>query len=561
MQDTVTPDAPSYGIAVNGVEMTTAELVTRRLLSHQFDTVFCLPGVQNDFLFDAFHTHRSTLRVIHTRHEQGAAYMALGAAMATGSPSIFNVVPGPGILNATAALSTAYAVNAPVLALTGQIPSSAIGKGFGVLHEIPDQLGVLRSLTKWAARIDQPQDAEARVDEAVWRLRSGRPRPVALECPIDVWPKRGRPAQSRFVGEVTEPALDDAQIAAAVRLLVGAKFPLIIVGSGAQDAAAEVTALAERLWAPVVAHRMGHGIVDARHPLCANVITGKTHWSQADVVVAIGTRLQFQQQQWGTDPRLSIIRIDIDPEEISRIKSPTVGIVGSARTVLRRVLESLPGGSDAQVQRGERIQSVRDKAAAEIAYLQPQISFLNAIRAELPESGIFVDELTQLGYVSRLAFPVYQPRTFLSPGYQGTLGWGLPVALGAKAARPDRAVVLVSGDGGFLFNVQELACAVQHRLAVAIVLVNDGAFGNVQRTQIEDFDGRVIASELVNPDFVGLARSFGAEGTRAQSPAALRTALQRAFAASVPTVIEVPAGHMPSPWPHLRFTRARPVQA
>jgi len=542
------------------IQPTTADLLTKQLLEKDIRTIFALPGVQNDHLFDAFYRAESPLKIIHTRHEQGAAYMALGASMATGEASAFVVAPGPGVLNTTAALCTADACNAPVICITGQIPSSLIGKGYGILHELPDQLGTMQSITRWASRIDRPDEAEISVDEAFDNATQGRPGPVALECAMDIWSKRldedDVSGQKDCTG-IEQPMAAEQLANAAAGLLRAAKRPLIIVGGGAQHASKEVIELAELLSAPVVAHRMGHGIIDTRHPLAANIVSGADHWANADVVIGIGTRLQLQQMGWGIDDDLKVIRIEIDPEEMNRFRAPDIGLLGDAQLETARILKLLGSDKKTSPDRAEEIANVREKAEQQVSFLEPQISFLNAIREVLPETGIFVDELTQLGYVSRLTFPVYHPRTYLSPGYQGTLGWGLPVAMGAKVACPEKPVVAVSGDGGFMFNVQELATAVQHKISVAVVLVDDGAFGNVRRTQEEDFSGRVIASELQNPDFVALAKEFGARGTKATTPDELKQALTEAFKHELPTVIVVPAQSMPSPWEFLRPKKRR----
>jgi acetolactate synthase-1/2/3 large subunit len=537
--------------------MTTAQATVASLRLHGVDTVYCVPGVQNDHLMDAFQSVRGDIRVIHTRHEQGAAYMALGAAMASGSPAVYCVVPGPGILNTTGALCTAYACNAPVLALTGQIPSASIGRNLGILHEIPDQLGILRSLTKWSERIRTPSEGATRVTEAFAQMTCGRPRPVALECPLDVWAQIGPVELGGAPGSRPSPEIDPELIARSVAILAGASRPVIVVGSGAQHASAQVRKIAERLQAPVIAHRMGRGVLDSRHPLSATAPMGNRLWQDADVVLAVGTRLQMQQMVWGMDSTLKIIRIDADPEELNRIHIPEAGFVGDAAAVLDLLLEQLPGSNIVNTARAHQIESLRAEIAASFRRLTPQVEFLDAIRAALPENGIFVDELTQVGYVSRFAFPVYRPRTYLSPGYQGTLGWGLPAGIGARVARPESPVVVVSGDGGFLFNVQELATAVQHGIAVIVVVFNDGAYGNVRRTQVEEFGNRTIASDLRNPDFVRLAESFGASGLRVNTPEELFGALRGAIAAAVPTVIEVPVGVMPDPWPLIRLGRVR----
>jgi acetolactate synthase-1/2/3 large subunit len=548
------------GASDSAQRMTTAEAVVQGLARNGIDTVFCLPGVQNDHLFDAFHKAQDKLRLIHTRHEQGAGYMALGAALATGKPAVYSVVPGPGFLNTTAALCTAYACNAPVLALVGQIQAAAIGRNLGFLHELPDQLAVMRALTKWAERISGPAEAPARTREAFRQMRAGRPRPVALECPIDVW-SRAASVVPLAAAEPDPIAVDLDGVAAAAELLGAAEQPLIVVGGGAQDAGPEVTALAEALQAPVVSHRTGRGVVDSRNPLSVNVELGPRLWQHADVVLAVGTRLQLQLMTWGVDDQVKIVRVDADPEELDRLRPPTVGLVGDAAPILRALIDALPKHNHRRASRADELRALKAESDARLARFQPQIGFLDAIRAELPENGIFVDELTQLGYMARLTFPVYRPRSFITPGYQGTLGWGVATALGVKVARPDAPVVVVSGDGGFMFTMPELATAAQFRIPVVVVLMNDGAYGNVRRTQVEDFGNRVIASDLANPDFLKLADSFGILGLRATTPDQLRRALRQAFAANAPALIEVPVGPMPNPWKTLRSPRVRPVPA
>lgn len=533
---------------------TVADVLVRSLVDQDLRTLYCLPGIQLDPFFNAVFDAGGALRAVHTRHEQGAAYMALGAALATGRPSAYAVVPGPGVLNTTAALATAYATSARVLCLSGEIPSRLIDKGFGMLHEIPDQIGILRHLTKWAGRIDQPDDA-MRVSAAAFRaLRGGRPRPVALEVPPDVLgalaPVDASHATRRLPDEShAEPALDHDAIREAARLLAASRRPLIFVGAGALDAADHVRRLAERLQAPVVAYRMGRGVLDDRHPLSLTVPGGHRLWRDADVVLAIGTRLQMARMNWGTDENLRVIRVEIDPAEVDRITTPTIGLVGPAEAVLPALAEELDRVGAVRESRVDELRTLKADVARDLAVLEPQLSYLRAIRAALPEEGILVDDLTQMSYVARLAYPVYAPRTYLSSGYQGTLGSGYATALGAQDARRDVPVVSIAGDGGFMYTVQELATAVRHAIPVVAVVFNDGAFGNVRRMQQEKHGNRVVATDLVNPDFVHLAESFGINGTRVEGPAALRTALERAIAAREPALIEVPVGVMPDPFP------------
>lgn len=534
---------------------TVADFLVQALVAHDVRTLYCLPGIQLDPFFNAVFDAGGALRPVHTRHEQGAAYMALGAALATGRPSAYAVVPGPGVLNTTAALATAYATSARVLCLSGEIPSRLIDKGFGMLHEINDQIGILRHLTKWAERIDRPDDA-ARITGAAFReLLTGHPRPVALEAPPDILsaPMTGDASDiAHSLATPNEPsaehALDHDAIRDAARLLARAERPLIFVGGGALDAADDVRRLAERLQAPVVAYRMGRGVLDDRHPLSANVPTGHRLWRDADVVLAIGTRLQMARMNWGTDENLEIIRVEIDPDAVDRITKPTIGLVGSAQAILPVLVDELERVGAARESRLDEVLALKTEVAREMAVLEPQLSYLQAIRAALPEEGILVDDLTQMSYVARLAFPVYAPRTYISSGYQGTLGSGYATALGAQDARRDVPVVSIAGDGGFMYTVAELATAVRHSIPVVSVVFNDGAFGNVRRMQQEKHGNRVVATDLVNPDFVRLAESFGISAQRVDGPAALRTALERAIAAREPALLEVPVGVMPDPF-------------
>ena len=529
--------------------LTTAQTVVSMLELNGIDTLFCLPGVQNDPFFDALYDRTNAIRPIHARHEQACAYMALGYAMATGGPSAYVVVPGPGFLNTTAALSTAYAVNAPVLALTGQIQQSMIGRNVGLLHELPDQLSIMRGLTKWADRISSPGEAPGLVNEAFRRLLSGRRRPVALECAMDTWARRAPVALPSAPAKADPCPVDEEAVERAAKLLSGAERPMIVVGSGALDAGDYVQQIAERLEAPVVISRMGQGVIDGRHRLSVTALAGYQFWNEADVVLAVGTRLQQQQMSWGLPAGLKIIRIDIDGEELDRQRKPEIGIIGDATATLKLLAERL-GKHNAKLNgRAEAVAKVKDAAVKKVREtLAPQLSYLDAIRNALPEDGILVDELTQMGYAARLAYPTYRPRTFLSPGYQGTLGWGYATSLGAKVAKPDTPVVSISGDGGFLFTAMEMSTAAQNNIGVVAVVFSDGAFGNVKRIQQQAFNNRTIASDLHNPDFVKLGESFGIASERVNSPAELGKAISRGLARGGPTLIDCPVGPMPDPW-------------
>ena len=254
--------------------MTGGDAIVDSLLRHGIDTVFGLPGVQVYGLFDAFARASNSLRLINARHEQTTAYMALGYACATGRPAVYSVVPGPGVLNTTAALATAWGVNAPVLCLTGQVPSAMIGKLRGSLHELPDQLATLRSLLKWAERIEHPSEAPYLVARAFQEMLSGRRSPVALEMPWDQFPAVADITPQDPLPLHPNPVPDTAKIAALAKLVEGARAPMLWVGGGALHAAPEIRALAEKIGAPVVSFRNGRGIVDDRHPLGLTIACG-----------------------------------------------------------------------------------------------------------------------------------------------------------------------------------------------------------------------------------------------------------------------------------------------
>src|SRR4051794_22152632 len=387
-------------------QMTTAEAIVAGLITHGLDTIYALPGVQNDHLFDALFKMSDRIRTVHTRHEQGAAYMALGAALATGRRQAFAVVPGPGLLNAGAALLTAYSMNAPVLALVGQIPDRDIGRKLGQLHEINDQAGILSRLVGHAALVPNAEAASLMVAEAFRAMASGRPGPAALECAINAWGKAEHVSPCDPL-PVEQPAIDWDALRDAAKRLAAAKNPMIVVGGGAQDASPEVTLLAELLQAPVLCgFRRGHGVLDSRNPFAVTLPLGHELWAEADVVLAVGTRLFFQHTAWGVDDDLAIIAVNADPEEPAKHRKPAVALIGDAAPILRRLIDILPAQKPKS--RTDEMNERQAKWRERLSVLAPQLAILEAIRAELPEDGIFVDEVTQIGFAARLALPVYK---------------------------------------------------------------------------------------------------------------------------------------------------------
>jgi len=299
--------------------MTTGEAIVEALIAHGVDTVFGIPGAHMYDFNDALARRADALRFITTRHEQGAAYMAYGYAKSTGRVGVYTVVPGPGVLNSAAALCTAYGATAPVLCITGNIMSHLIGRGRGQLHELPDQLALLRGLTKWAERIDHPTAAPHVMAEAFRQLASGRVRPVAVETPWDVFGQQADVAPPIRSAPIPAPSPDPHSIAKAAELIAAAKRPLISVGAGALHAGEAVLRLAALLQAPVTAHRSGKGIVSDDSPFALDSVAAYEYWKEADVLIGIGSRLELQHFRWRwLPPNVKIVRIDIDPTEMVR---------------------------------------------------------------------------------------------------------------------------------------------------------------------------------------------------------------------------------------------------
>ncbi|MBO0689842.1 MAG: thiamine pyrophosphate-binding protein [Candidatus Dormibacteraeota bacterium] len=529
---------------------TGGDVLAEALHAHGIEVIFGLPGVQLDAAFDALARRQDVFHVYQTRHEQATSYMADGYARSTGRPAGCLVVPGPGLLNATSGLATAYACNSPVVCVAGQIPSGSIERGLGQLHEVPRQLELLGSVTKWAGRATIADEIGQVVADAFWHLREGRPRPVGIEVPLDVLEAAVEGGDSPPTAPPA-PAPDLSQLDHAARLLETAERPLLVAGGGVLRAGAwdELRELAERLEAPVLMTTNAQGALPADHPLAFPSLCASRLVPAADVILAVGTRFARRAMgaRWRLEPEQRLIRIDADPHELTLDVEPAVAVRADAQPALSVLAETVAGRDGAGWRELERL---REEALAPALALRPQAAFGAAIRAALPDETVVIAGMTQVGYWSRAALPARLPRTVLTSGYQGTLGYEYPTGLGSQVGRPDTRVVVLVGDGGFLFNVQELATAVLHGIPAICVVFDDGAYGNVRRIQQQRF-GRLLGSELHNPDFVRLGESFGVTAMRAEGPEALGSCLRRALDVDGPVLIEVPVGEMDDPWPML----------
>jgi acetolactate synthase-1/2/3 large subunit len=521
------------------------EALAKQLAREGISVVFGLPGVQ---LYGAVAGLRDepSITFITTRHEQATTYMADGYARAGGGIGAALVVPGPGLLNAAAGLSTAYSASSPVLMIAGQVPRRNIGRDVGVLHEVNDQMEAVAGVTKWRRRVLEVGDVAGAVRAAVRQLKSGRPRPVHIEIPPDVLEEEAEvtllpPAEGDRV------AAPDPAIAKAVQMLLAAQRPVIYAGGGAVLSGAHeaLVAIAEHLQAGIATTAEGKGVVNDGSDLSLGAALWpknplRRYLDGADVVLVVGSRLALA----GLQPGQQVIQIDVDPDEIGRNHGLTFGLVGDARLTLDLMLERLRATAPRPSRKAER-EALRAELAA-LDTQEPNSPILKSLRAATPEDAIVIAGMTQIGYYSRPFWPVYRPRTYITSSYSGNLGFEYPTALGAKVACPDRAVVAICGDGGFMYNAQEMSTAVKYGINVVAVVFNDEAYGNVSR-DLDEAWGGTFSAELKNPDFMKLADAYGVAGLRTEKPTDVGDLVRKALTLNRPAVIEVRVGRMARP--------------
>ena len=379
--------------------MTGAQALVAQLVSEGVDTIFGLPGVQIMPVIDALYEQQHAIRLIHTRHEQATTYMADGYAKVTGKAGVALVTPGPGAFNAAAGLGTAYASSSPVLLVSGQIPSTSLGKRRGELHEVEEQLEVFNSITKWNHRVTRMEEIPEAVHEAFRHLKTGRPRPVELEIPPDTLAAEGS-AQIIDAEDYVRPAGARAEIERAAKLLADAERPAIIAGGGtvSAGAAAELVELAELLQAPVITTQQSKGTIPDEHPLYlgVNYIMSPIEelMAQSDAVLAVGTRLLIRNYE--ADRLPSLIQIDIDPSEIGKNFPAEVGIEADAKEALAGLVRALRGVGLARESRAEEIAALRQAFQAKVRELAPQqLDIIGTLRAELDEDAVVVGGVTR----------------------------------------------------------------------------------------------------------------------------------------------------------------------
>jgi len=535
--------------------MTGAQALIQSLAREGVEVVFALPGVQIMEAFDALY-EQPGIRLITVRHEQTAGYMADGYARTTGRVGVALVVPGPGALNAAAAVGTAYASSSPVLLVSGQIDSSSLGQNRGALHEINDQLDVFKPITKWNGRTTRPEEIPSLVHMAMQQVLDGRPRPAEIEVPFDILPATSDIELLEREGTVKQSP-DPAKVREAAELLARAERPLIWAGGGCREAdvTTELAELAEALNAPVITTPEGKGAIPENHPLSVGTFYyghGPAYYTlpQSDVILAVGTRMNLNPRTpWSLRPDQIVIRIDADPEEVGRLVEPRVGMVADARLGINDLVAELDGAPKASQWNNEELRDIRQKTAEDLRDLAPlQMEIVQTMREELDDDAIVVAGTTEVAYWGHLTFPVLKPRSYLTSSYFATLGYAFPTALGAKVGNPHRQVVATIGDGGFMYANSELSTAVQEGINVVTLVFNNGLLGASRADQMNRYSGRTIGTELHNPDFAQLAEVYGALGVKLADRRELGHALHDALRAERPAVIEVPMPNLRPPF-------------
>ncbi len=510
-----------------------ASALVNALVAHGVDTVFGIPGTHNLPIYAELAKHG--IRHISPRHEQGAAFAADGYARVSMKPGIVVATTGPAILNAATAAAQSYSDSIPVLLISPGMPTDHPARGNGLLHEVKDQRAAMAAITAGSDRVGSIADIPIAVAQAFADLTTGRPRPRHLEIPLDLLDHNDEaviPTPVQTAHPIPNPT-DAAHVLAAVTKIG------IVAGGGARTAANQVRALAERLAAPVVTTANGKAVLPEDHPL--SLRAGLHHPSVArfiadcDVAVAIGTELSPADCWSGPLPLPRLIRIDIDPTAALTNAVPEITLIGDAATVLEALTPALPQRADTGWWAAHQ-SGIRAEAATEGA---PWLPLLAAVHDALGRDGILAADSAMVCYYGALSnLPRYQPSTFLYPTGLGTLGYGLPAAIGASLAAPDRRVLALHGDGGFLFTAPELASAAQLGLPLPVVVVDNGGYGEI-RAEMRDRGDPVHAVDFPPTDFAALAIALGCHGVRVDDADELPDVLERAYAANRPTVIHV----------------------
>jgi acetolactate synthase-1/2/3 large subunit len=518
--------------------------VVESLRANGVDTVFGIPGTHNLELYRQLPA--AGITAVTTRHEQGAGYAADGYHQVSGRPGVVITTSGPALFNVAAAAGTAYAESRPLLIISPGLPRGTLGGDAGQLHETKDASGALDRIVAWSRRVDTPAQAAAAVTEAFAFFAAGRPRPVHLEIPLDVleepWDGTAIAAATPVPARPSTAAIDSA-----AAWLSAVTRPVIIAGGGARGAATEIRLLAERLGAPVITTCNGKGVLAEDHPLSVGTAirlpAAKQFLAAADVTLVVGSELGDSDLWGGTIDGPTVIRLDIDPGQLDKNRVGQAHLLGDAATTLRLVLDALPdylsrdGRSDDGALRAAAVRaSCRGQAESDGA---AWVAVNQALRRALPAGSTVAGDSSQVTYFGTAHFfDVGRPGEFLYMAGFATLGYGLPAAIGAKIADPSRAVAVLLGDGALMFSVQEIVTAVEQRLPIPIVVLDNSGYAEIKDQQRQrDIDP--IGVDLVVPDLPALARACGAHGYDAADADEVAVLVAAALDADRPTLIRL----------------------
>jgi 5-guanidino-2-oxopentanoate decarboxylase len=520
---------------------TVGRYVVELLAANGIDVVFGIPGVHTLELYRGLAL--TGMRHVLVRHEQNAGFAADGYARVTGRPAAAFVISGPGVTNALTAVAQAYSDSVPLIVVASAPVRASLGKGWGVLHELPDQLALGAGVAGMARSASSAEDVRDHLRALFASLHAGRARPAYLQIPLDLLAEPTHLKPERFAWPSAGPTPAAEAIAQARDALAAAKRPLIIAGGGARAAADALLRLLDALDGYLVTTTAGKGVLPESHPanLGASLQYRDTQEliACADVIVAAGTELSETDFYTGT--RLAhaarLIRIDLDPAKLSDHYGAEFPISGDARLSLEAIAAGL--------KRREGWRTAAGPAASHRARIEQsfnsaargRLNALRAIRAGVPADGVVFSDQTQIAYLGNYAYATDRPGSWFHPCGYGALGFALPAAIGAKIAQPERAVIALAGDFGLQFTLQELMTAVELELSLPVIVWNNSALGQIR----DDMQAAGIPPIGVvgrNPDFVAVARAFGAEGVRAAGPAELTKSIRRALSHGGPTLIE-----------------------
>ena len=532
--------------------LTGGQAIIESLKAQGVDTVFGIISVHNLDLFDALFENQDSLRFVGGRLELGCGFMADGYARATGKPGVLITSTGPGAADSLGAVGEAYFSGSPMLEITTNVEREFLGQGKMVTHETKDQLKMFEAVTDWNAMINEVESIPDHLVEAFQRFQTRRPRPIELEIPTDLLAAQ---ADVEVLGarDAAVPKGDPARVEQALQLLRQAKRPAILVGEEVQmlGGTEEIAALAEAFGAPVVTSDGAKGAFPEDHPLSLGQVLGRRIWGEnpvqdwlatCDLVVVLGSILP-QRSTVGVGLKLpeTMVHVLLDGDSISKNYQATVPIAANSQAVVQQWLDAI---GNADVDKGsafrDEITSMRQAVHENLRETWGnELRVWEAVRSVTPKDTIFsLDPTVPASRASR-CLPIYGPRTYMHPHGWAGLGFAFPAGLGAKVGKPDSPVVCVTGDGGFQYNLQELATSAQYGINAVVLMFNDNAWGVLKKYQQDRFGNRQFATDLVNPDFVKLFESYGFGGTKVSTVDEMTDALDSAIKSGQTHLVEV----------------------